>query len=72
MTPEKLRAVMEDHRLNAKKLADLLHVSRGAVYHWRNGTRPISKMTWDCLMLKLGKGQLMTISGNYWRVDDGG
>lgn len=71
MTAEKLREIMLEHRLNAKSVADLLHVSQGAVYHWRNGTRPISKMTWECLMLKLDKGRLMTVSGSSWSISGG-
>ena len=68
MTPEKLREVMDSNHLNVKKTADLLGVSKGAVYHWRNGTRPISKLTWDCLILELQKQSCITIIGGYWDI----
>lgn len=68
MTPKKLREVMEEHHLNVKKTAALLHVSEGAIYHWRNGTRPISQVVWDCLLLKLQKAKSLTIIGNEWCV----
>lgn len=70
MTPEELKIIMEENCLNAKKLADLLHVSQGAIYHWRNGTRPISKLMCDYLMLKLGRGRTMAVVGKNWTVYD--
>lgn len=68
MTPEKLREVMDRHHLNVKKMAALLEVSEGAIYHWRNGTRPIRKLVWDCLLLKLQEARSLTIIDNEWRI----
>jgi DNA-binding transcriptional regulator YiaG len=68
MTPAKLRNLMSEYQLNAKKVAGILHVSVSSVYHWRSGIRTMPEMAWDLLVLKAKKPASMTLAIDEWSV----
>lgn len=69
MTPEKLRAVLVEHRLSVKTVAYEMHVSPRTVNHWLKGTRRMSTLAWEYLLLLLKKPKVLTLIGNDWDVD---
>jgi hypothetical protein len=68
MTPEHLRALMNNHQLNVKRTAGLMSVSVGALYHWLKGDRPISRSAWELLIVRLNKPVTITIAGDDWNI----
>ena len=68
MTPEKLRELMCEAQLNAKKVAGLLRVSVSSVYHWRAGSRNMPEMAWELLLLKTKRPVSMTLALDEWSV----
>lgn len=68
MTPDALKQVLADNRLNTKKAADLLCVSVRAVNHWLKGSRAMPRTAWELLTIKLEKGRTMTLCSVDWRV----
>lgn len=68
MTPNNLRNLMDANALNVKKTSAMLGVTGRAVYHWLNGTRPIPKMAWGYLQLKVQSKQTIQLRGDQWEV----
>lgn len=68
MTPEKLRNLMHEHKLNAKKTADMLHVSISSIYHWRTGSRTMPQLAWEYLLIKVKKPAILNIAGSDWNL----
>lgn len=68
MTPEELKTTMQEHRLNVKRVASLLSVSKSAVYRWLKGERSMPQMAVDLLFRKMEEAKCLTISGTQWRV----
>lgn len=64
MTPEKLRALMDENDLNAKKTAGLIHVSASAVYMWLRNERRISKPMWELLQLRVQQARASRNQGS--------
>lgn len=56
MKSYEMRLLMEEHDLNVKKVAGLLHVSGRTVYQWLDGSRSIPPMAAELLHLKLEMG----------------
>ena len=63
MTPEKLRALMDENDLNAKKTAGLIHVSASAIYMWLRKERTISRPMWELLLLRVQHARAMRNQG---------
>jgi len=69
MTPEELKTTMQEHRLNVKRVASLLSVSKSAVYRWLKGERSMPQMAVDLLIRKLEEAKYLTVSGAHWKVN---
>ena len=67
MTSDELNALMDEHRLNVKKIAAMLHVSIGCVYKWKTGQRKISAMASAMLKERLAPQREKVLrSGDLW------
>lgn len=68
MTPEKLKDLMHEHRLNRKGVAALVGVTDRAVTHWLLGKHPMRQQVWEYLLFKLEKQTSIVISGSTWSL----
>jgi DNA-binding transcriptional regulator YiaG len=69
MSPETLKLLMDERKLNTKKLAGLLSVNVRSVCHWLNGSRKITKSRWEHILLVVSKPKKMNISGSEWNIE---
>ena len=69
LTPEDLKEIMSEHKLNVKKTASMLHVSIGCVYKWLTGQRKIPKMAAAYLRERLSQpgGKVLRL-GDVWGI----
>lgn len=69
MTSEEFKALMDEHGLNVKKTASMLHVSIGGVYKWKTGQRKIPASAAALLRERLAQpsGKVLRLGDN-WSV----
>ena len=67
MTSDELVTLMEENRLNVKKLASMVPVTPNCVYRWIKGTRKIPLLVAEKLQARLSapSGRVLRLGDNW-------